>query len=90
VPQAASQAAANADEAIINGTTYKLLIKPWGTVYVDGVDRGVSPPVKRLTLAPGQHTIRLVNPNFADHVITVDAGLRESATIQYDFRVQSR
>jgi hypothetical protein len=87
-PQAASQAAA--DEAIINGTTYKLLIKPWGTVYVDGVDRGVSPPVKRLTLAPGQHTIRLVNPNFADHVITVDAGLRESATVQYDFRAQAQ
>ena len=79
-----------ANDAIINGTTYKLLIKPWGTVYVDGVDRGVSPPVKRLTLAPGQHTIRLVNPNFPEHVITVDAGLRETATIQYDFRAQAR
>jgi hypothetical protein len=89
-PQAASQAVANADEAIINGTTYKLLIKPWGTMYVDGVDRGVSPPVKRLTLAPGQHTIRIVNPNFPDHVVTVDAGRRESATIQYDFRAQAQ
>ena len=87
-PQGASQAAA--DEAIVNGTTYKLLIKPWGTIYVDGVDRGVSPPVKRLTLAPGQHTIRIVNPNFADHIVTVDAGLRESATVQYDFRARSR
>jgi len=88
--QAAVQAAVSADEAIINGTTYKLLIKPWGTVYVDGVDRGVSPPVKRLTLAPGQHTIRIVNPNFPDHVVTVDAGLRESATVQYDFRAQAQ
>ena len=89
-PQTTGQTAANADDAIINGTTYKLLIKPWGTVYVDGVDRGVSPPVKRLTLAPGQHTIRIVNPNFPDHVVTVDAGLRESATVQYDFRAQAR
>ena len=89
-PQSAGQAAPAADEAIINGTTYKLLIKPWGTVYVDGVDRGVSPPVKRLTLAPGQHSIRIVNPNFPDHVVTVDAGLRETATIQYDFRAQAR
>jgi hypothetical protein len=88
-PQAASQAA-NADEAVINGTTYKLLIKPWGTVYVDGVDRGVSPPVKRLTLAPGQHTIRIVNPNFPDHVVTVDAGVRETATVQYDFRAEAQ
>jgi len=89
-PQTAGQSAASADEAIVNGTTYKLLIKPWGTVYVDGVDRGVSPPVKRLTLAPGQHTIRIVNPNFPDHVVTVDAGLRETATVQYDFRAQAR
>jgi hypothetical protein len=88
--QAAVQAAVSADEAIVNGTTYKLLIKPWGTVYVDGVDRGVSPPVKRLTLAPGQHTLRIVNPNFPDHVVTVDAGLRESATVQYDFRAQAQ
>jgi hypothetical protein len=32
-------------------------------VPVDGVDRGASPPLKRLTLAPGQHTVRIVNPN---------------------------
>ncbi|MEW6022972.1 MAG: PEGA domain-containing protein [Pseudomonadota bacterium] len=72
-------------DAVVNGTTYKLLIKPWGTVYVNGVDRGVSPPVKRLTLGQGQHTIRIVNPNFAEHVMTVNAGGAESATIEHDF-----
>lgn len=72
-------------DAVVNGTTYKLLIKPWGTVYVNGVDRGVSPPVKRLTLGQGQHTIRIVNPNFAEHVMTVNAGSAESATIEHDF-----
>ncbi|MDN4058302.1 hypothetical protein QPK31_08690 [Massilia sp. YIM B02769] len=72
-------------DAVVNGTTYKLLIKPWGTVYVNGVDRGVSPPVKRLTLGQGQHTIRIVNPNFAEHMMTVNAGGVESATIEHDF-----
>lgn len=72
-------------DAVVNGTTYKLLIKPWGTVYVNDVDRGVSPPVKRLTLGQGQHTIRIVNPNFAEHVMTVNAGTAESATIEHDF-----
>ena len=72
-------------DAVVNGTTYKLLIKPWGTVYVNGVDRGVSPPVKRLTLGQGQHTIRIVNPNFAEHMMTVNAGGAESATIEHDF-----
>lgn len=71
--------------AVVNGTTYKLVIQPWGTVYVDGVDRGVSPPIKRLTLAPGQHTIRIVNPSFPEHIMTVDAGAKETMIIQHDF-----
>ena len=81
--------AARQADAVVNGTTYKLLIKPWGTVYVNGVDRGVSPPVKRLTLGQGEHTIRIVNPNFAEHVMTVNAGAAESATIEHDFAAQA-
>ena len=64
--------------------TYKLAIKPWGVVYVDGVDRGVSPPVKRLTLTPGKHTIRVANPNFHDRVLEVDTGAG-SGQIAVDF-----
>jgi hypothetical protein len=78
-----------ASEAVVNGTTYKLVIKPWGTVYVDGVDRGVSPPIKRLTLGPGQHTIRIVNPNFPEHIMTVDAGLKETMIIEHDFTAKA-
>jgi hypothetical protein len=55
------------------GAGYRLQIQPWGTVYVDGVDRGVSPPIKRLVLAPGRHTIRVTNPNYDDRVLEVDA-----------------
>jgi len=76
-------------EAVVNGTTYKLLIKPWGTVYVDGVDRGVSPPIKRLTLGLGQHTIRIVNPNFPEHIMTVDAGQKETMIIEHDFTAKA-
>lgn len=83
------QGAGATNDAVINGTTYKLLIKPWGTVYVNGVDRGVSPPVKRLTLGPGQHTIRLANPNFPEHIMTVEAGQRETETIEHDFTAQA-
>jgi hypothetical protein len=66
-------------------TTYKLMVKPWGTVYVDGQERGVSPPLKRLALPAGQHTVRLVNPNFRDRVLRVDAGKSPSGTIVHDF-----
>jgi hypothetical protein len=64
---------------------YKLQIQPWGVVYVDGVDRGVSPPVKRLVLAPGRHTIRVANPNFHDRVLEVDTA-NGDGRIAIDFR----
>lgn len=67
-----------------NGNVYKLQIQPWGTVYVDGVDRGVSPPLKRLTLAPGRHTLRVTNPNFQERVIEVDTATSDGQ-ISVDF-----
>jgi hypothetical protein len=69
--------------------TYKLHIQPWGVVYVDGVDRGVSPPVKRLVLTPGRHTIRIANPNFHDRVLEVDTSAG-SGQIAVDFSDEPR
>lgn len=71
-------------------TTYKLMIKPWGTVYVDGDERGVSPPLKKLSLPAGRHTVRVSNPNFRDRVIRVDAGKHASGRIDVDFTGRSR
>lgn len=67
------------------GATYKLVIKPWAMIQVDGVDHGASPPLKRLTLAPGQHTIRIINPNFPEHTVTVNAVKGASSVIELDF-----
>jgi hypothetical protein len=72
-PQAPGTAASTG--TIVNpnaGATYRLQIQPWGTIYVDGVDRGVSPPIKRLQLPPGRHTVRVTNPNFQERVLDVD------------------
>lgn len=92
-PQAAFEegapaAAAGQERAAVAAAasaTYKLLIKPWGMVQVNGVDRGASPPLKRLTLPPGQHTIRIVNPNFPEHTVTVNATKGAASTIELDF-----
>lgn len=67
------------------GTTYKLLIRPWGTIVVDGVDRGASPPLKHITLPPGAHTIRIVNPNFPEHSVAVQSVQGQTGTIELDF-----
>jgi len=69
--------------------TYRLQIQPWGVVYVDGVDRGVSPPVKRLVLPPGRHTIRIANPNFHDRVLEVDTSAG-GGMIAVDFKDEPR
>jgi hypothetical protein len=72
-----------------NGNLYKLNILPWGVVYVDDVDRGVSPPVKRLTLTPGRHAIRVTNPNFHDRVLEVDTASGDGQ-ITVDFNAEPR
>jgi hypothetical protein len=69
-PAGTAPTAANANPNA--GATYRLQIQPWGTVYVDGIDRGVSPPVKRVQLSPGRHTVRVTNPNFHERVLDID------------------
>lgn len=71
--------------AAIAGTTYRLAIKPWASIVVDGVERGVSPPLRHITLPPGEHTIAIVNPGFAEHTVTVQSTEGASGTIELDF-----
>ncbi|QOY93091.1 hypothetical protein IM543_16115 [Massilia sp. UMI-21] len=94
MPPDSAQAIAAADQALPQqplpaaaaaGASYKLLIKPWAMVTVDGVERGPSPPLKHLNLAPGQHTIRIVNPNFPEHTVTLNAVKGASSVIELDF-----
>ena len=75
---------------VIETVSYKLAIKPWGTVYVDGRERGVSPPMKRLSLPAGKHKIRIVNPNFPDYSINLDSGKNKSGAIEHDFAAAKR
>jgi len=72
-------------EAAVAGTTYTLSVKPWGTIIVDGVDRGASPPLRHITLPPGEHTIRIVNPGFPEHSVTVQSAQGQAGTIELDF-----
>jgi serine/threonine protein kinase len=82
---AIAEAPPAAAPAVPESITYKLAIKPWGTVYVDGAERGVSPPLKRLALTPGKHQIRVVNPSFPDYLTEVDQQDGKSGTIAHDF-----
>lgn len=59
--------------AVPGKASYHLQIVPWGVVYVDGVNHGVSPPLRRLTLTPGSHTIRITNPKYRDTILEFES-----------------
>ncbi len=65
--------------------TYRLMVKPWGTVYVDGKRHGVSPPMKRLVLPTGRHTVMLENPGYPDRTIQINSTRGASGQIEHDF-----
>lgn len=63
----------------------KLMIKPWGTVFVDGVQMGASPPLKNLNLSEGRHKIRVTNPGFPDFVNEVNVSKNNTPAIAHEF-----
>lgn len=77
---------ADNDPAASTGTaTYRLMVKPWGTIYVDGKRRGVSPPLKRLVLPTGRHTVMLENPGYPDRILEINSARGASGQIEHDF-----
>jgi hypothetical protein len=64
----------------------ELAITPWGTVFVDGEERGASPPLRVLDIAPGAHTIVIHNGGFAPHVQRVVVKAGEATRIRHRFR----
>ncbi|OWW22608.1 PEGA domain-containing protein [Noviherbaspirillum denitrificans] len=63
----------------------KLAIQPWGEIFVDGARRGVSPPMKSLSLAPGKHHIEIRNGDFAPYRETVEVRSGGEVTVEYAF-----
>ncbi|TFW10487.1 PEGA domain-containing protein [Oxalobacteraceae bacterium OM1] len=60
-------------------------MQPWGEIYVDGGKRGISPPVKSLSLPPGKHRIEVRNGDFAPYKETVEVRSGAEATVHYVF-----
>jgi class 3 adenylate cyclase len=64
----------------------ELAIAPWGTVFVDGQERGASPPLRVLDIAPGSHTIVIHNGDFAPYVERVVVKSGEATRVRHRFR----
>jgi hypothetical protein len=81
-PQATPVAAAPAPST----GKIRFSIKPWGEIVVDGRTRGVSPPIKELSIPEGRHRIEIRNGAFPgyDTELVIKAGSSDS--ISYSFK----
>ncbi|MFM9927496.1 serine/threonine-protein kinase [Variovorax sp. H27-G14] len=62
-------------------------IRPWGQVFVDGADRGVSPPLKSLALRPGIYNIEVRNGDlevFRQRVTVQDS--KSAPVVSHEFK----
>jgi class 3 adenylate cyclase len=69
-----------------SGGVVQLAILPWGEVYVNGKNRGVSPPLRSVELPPGTHTIEVRNTSFPTHSQRVEVRAGEPIRIRHRFR----
>ncbi|MEC4718703.1 adenylate/guanylate cyclase domain-containing protein [Noviherbaspirillum sp. CPCC 100848] len=78
---------ANAEPAAppVKPGTINLAIQPWGEIYVDGTKRGISPPIKSISLAPGKHRIEVRNGDFAPYKETIEVKAGGESTVQFVF-----
>jgi len=60
-------------------------IKPHGNVFVDGAAKGRTPPLSRIELRPGAHTIEVRNGEFPPLKLRVNLGEAEEMTITHSF-----
>ena len=63
----------------------QLAISPWGQVEIDGQAMGTSPPLSKLTLAAGTHTVTIRNADFPPLVTTVTVDADRPVTLRHRF-----
>lgn len=80
----AAKAPASAKPAAKPGTV-KLAIRPWGEIYVNGSQRGVSPPLKSLSLPPGKYKVEVRNGEFTPYKTSIEVKSGDAVTVHYRF-----
>ena len=68
----------------------QLDIKPWGEVHVDGQLKGVAPPLNRLWIKPGPHTIEVKHPRYKALVLQVDLQPGEELEVKHSFAAPAK
>ena len=77
---APSAPAAEAADGVVH-----LAVTPWGQIEVDGRPMGISPPLTRLTLSSGTHTITSGNTDFPPYTATMAVSGENPVTLRHSF-----
>ncbi len=64
----------------------RLDIRPWGEVWINGVARGISPPVKELRLIPGKYQVVLRNADLPPYRTTLEVKAGRPGVISHTFQ----
>ncbi|KRC75084.1 serine/threonine protein kinase [Achromobacter sp. Root83] len=64
----------------------RLDIRPWGEVWVNGVARGISPPVKEIKLIPGKYQVVLRNADLPPFRTTLEVKAGKAAVLSHTFQ----
>jgi hypothetical protein len=63
----------------------RINVQPWGEVWVDGRQLGVSPPIREIQLPAGRHRVELRNASFPTQTFEIEAGASVQAQIDHRF-----
>ncbi|MBX3638167.1 MAG: PEGA domain-containing protein, partial [Rubrivivax sp.] len=63
----------------------QLAISPWGHVEVNGRASGTTPPLTRLALREGRHTVTVRNEDFPAYTVTVQVQADKPVTVRHRF-----
>ncbi len=84
-PQRVARAEPTVKPVIAQEGFVALAVTPWGEVFVDGTSLGVSPPLNRLTLPAGSHTIEVRNGSAPAYSARVDVKPGQTLSLQHRF-----
>lgn len=84
-PPVAPKTAEEKADAAAPDAQVRLVVLPWGEVWLDGKVQGISPPLKTLTLPPGRHTVEVRNEHFPPFAQTVEAQAGGIITLRHKF-----
>jgi len=84
-PRKARTGAPAANAPVSGDGFVSLAVSPWGEVVVNGATRGVSPPLTRLSLPPGVHSVEIRNGAAPPLLARVEVKPGQTIALQHRF-----